>query len=115
LQDAYLKQFKKGILEIVVLKLLEGREQYGYELISALNEKSRFLEVREGTLYPLLYRLEDEKLIDTRWQQAPARGVPKKYYAITPKGRQVLAEVSETWFAFSAEVGAILKGEGEQP
>lgn len=108
MEERYLKQFKKGILEIVVLKLLSAREMYGYELISALNQKSRFFELKEGTLYPILYRLEDDGLMETRWEQE-ARGVPKKYYCITEKGRQTLQSASDVWLAFSAEVEKILK------
>lgn len=110
--ERYLKQFKKGILEIVVLKLLSAREMYGYELISALNAQSSMLEIKEGTLYPILYRLEDEGLMETRWEQGEARGVPKKYYCITPKGLQTLKQATEMWFAFSAEVDKLLKSGG---
>ena len=108
LDDRYLKQFKKGILEIVVLKLLSIREMYGYELISSLNEKSRFFEIKEGTLYPILYRLEDEKLMETRWEQSQSRGVPKKYYMITEKGRSVLKEATQLWLDFSGDIERIL-------
>ncbi len=109
MNERYLKQFKKGILEIVVLKLLSAREMYGYELISAINEKSRILALKEGTLYPILYRLEDDGMMETRWEKAPARGVPKKYYCITQKGRQTLETVSGVWLDFSAEIEKILK------
>lgn len=106
--DRYLKQFKKGILEIVVLKLLSVREMYGYELINSLNEKSRFFEIKEGTLYPILYRLEDEKLMEIRWEQSQSRAVPKKYYMITEKGRSVLKEATQLWFDFSGDIERIL-------
>lgn len=108
MDDRYLKQFKKGILEIIVLKFLSTHEMYGYELISMINEKSRFLEIKEGTLYPILYRLEDDGLMETRWEQA-ARGVPKKYYCITEKGRKTLQSAADMWLTFSAEIEKILK------
>lgn len=108
MNDKYLKQFKKGILEIVILKLLSQHEMYGYEIISALNEKSRFFFTKEGTLYPILYRLEDEKMMETRWEQSEQRGVPKKYYCITKKGQNLLAEITELWNEFSADVNKIL-------
>ncbi len=111
MNDRYLKQFKKGILEIVVLKFLSVREMYGYELISEINEKSRFLEIKEGTLYPILYRLEDDGMMETRWEQAAARGIPKKYYGITAKGRDELKSASEVWLQFTEDIENILKEE----
>lgn len=111
MENRYLKQFKKGILEIVLLKLLSQREQYGYELIGSLNAKSPFFEIKEGTLYPILYRLEDEQLMETRWEQSEARGIPKKYYRITPKGQAVLERAAALWLDFAADVEQILREE----
>lgn len=111
LEERYLKQFKKGILEIVVLKLLAGREMYGYELIASMGGKSPFFEVKEGTLYPILYRLEDEGLMETRWEQGEARSVPKKYYTITPKGQDTLTKATRLWLDFSAHVEQLLQEE----
>jgi PadR family transcriptional regulator PadR len=108
LNERYLKQFKKGILEIIVLKLLSVHEMYGYELISSLNSKSRFFNIKEGTLYPILYRLEDEQLMETRWEQSETRGVPKKYYIITEKGRLELQSAKKLWLDFSSDVEKIL-------
>lgn len=108
MDEKYLKQFKRGILEIVILKLLSVREMYGYELITSLNDKSQFFAVKEGTLYPILYRLEDEKMMETRWEQSKARKVPKKYYSITQKGRDILEENKQLWLRFSSDVEKIL-------
>lgn len=111
MDERYLKQFKKGILEIVILQMLSVREMYGYELISSLNEQSRFFAIKEGTLYPILYRLEDENMMQTRWEQTETRGVPKKYYSITEKGRETLRQTKQLWLDFSADVEKILNGE----
>jgi PadR family transcriptional regulator PadR len=108
MENRYLKQFKRGILEIIILKLLSIREMYGYELITALNEKSPFFAIKEGTLYPILYRLEDEKMMETRWDQTKARGIPKKYYSITPKGMETLEQNKKLWLEFSSDVEKIL-------
>ncbi len=81
---------------------------YGYELISTLNTKSKYFQIKEGTLYPILYRLEDEKLMETRWDQSKERGVPKKYYCITEKGRNELEKAKQIWFDFSYDVEKIL-------
>lgn len=81
---------------------------YGYELISTLNAKSKFFQIKEGTLYPILYRLEDEKLMETRWEQSKERGVPKKYYSITEKGRVEFQNAKQIWINFSTDVENIL-------
>ncbi len=111
MDDRYLRQFKKGILEIVILQTLSSREMYGYELINSLNERSKFFAIKEGTLYPILYRLEDENMMETRWEQAETRGVPKKYYSITEKGRETLQITRQLWLDFAADVEKLLNGE----
>ena len=90
------------------MKLLYEREMYGYELIAILNAKSQFFKIKEGTLYPILYRLEDEKLMETRWEQSKERGVPKKYYSITEKGRAEFKSTKQIWLDFSNDVEKIL-------
>ena len=64
MNQKYEQQMKKGVLEMLVLKLLSEDEKYGYQLISELKEKSgEMFLLKEGTLYPILYRLEDEALV----------------------------------------------------
>lgn len=83
---------------MLVLKLLEKEEKYGYQIISELREKSesRFA-LKEGTLYPILYRLEDEELIKSKWSEAAGRKVPRKYYVITEKGKREVKEIEALW------------------
>ena len=71
MNQKYESQMKKGMLDMLVLKLLEKEPKYGYQIISELREKSgdRFV-LKEGTLYPILYRLEDDGLILSQWQQS---------------------------------------------
>lgn len=94
----------------MVLHLIEQRPSYGYELLSELEQKSsRFFSLREGTLYPVLYRLEDDGLI--RSQRAAAgrdRGGPKKIYTVTPAGAERLAQMRRVWRQFSKSVDDIL-------
>ena len=68
MKQKYEQQMKKGVLEMLVLRLLSEGEKYGYQLISELKEKSggMFL-LKEGTLYPILYRMEDDGLVVSRW------------------------------------------------
>ncbi len=106
----YEQQMKKGVLEILVLKLLEKDEKYGYQLLSELKENSNELfTLKEGTLYPILYRLEDEQLVVSRWSEPKEKEVSRKYYAVTAKGKQELHELKELWSAFSEKVTAMME------
>lgn len=106
----YERQMKKGVLEMLVLKLLERGEKYGYQLINELSERSGSLfELKEGTLYPILYRLEDEALVISRWSEPKGKEVSRKYYAITEKGRKTIAELNDLWARFSNNVTRIME------
>lgn len=106
----YEKQIKKGVLEILVLKLLSEEKKYGYQLINELKEKSKDLFVlKEGTLYPILYRLEDENLVESSWSEPKGKEISRKYYQITDKGKQELEELCQLWDNFQEQVTAILK------
>ena len=73
------RELKRGTLEMILLKFLAGREMYGYELVSALEARAGpGFRLNEGTLYPVLYRLEDARLIEARWE-TPGRGVPRSW------------------------------------
>ena len=105
----YEQQMKKGVLEMLVLKLLSEKEKYGYQLISELKEKSDGLFLlKEGTLYPILYRLEDEELVVSRWSEPKGKEVSRKYYVVTEKGIEVLTQLSELWRGFTAKVSDII-------
>ena len=98
LKDKYETQMKKGVLDMLVLKLLSKEEMYGYQLISELKLKSgeRFF-LKEGTLYPILYRLDDDGLVKSFWKQTEGKGVPRKYYEITSEGQDTLKEITQLW------------------
>lgn len=104
------KQLKKGIIEILVLYLLKDNDYYGYQLISELSRKSRnYFQFKEGTLYPVLYRLEDEGWVSSYWEQAQdKRQVPRKFYKITPEGRTALLSLQNAWINFAYNVNVIL-------
>lgn len=113
MNQKYERQLKKGVLEILVLKLLSKKKMYGYQLISELKEISNdFFSLKEGTLYPILYRLEDEGLVVSEWSKPIGKTAPKKYYLISNKGKDDLVEMKQLWFDFSKEVSAVL-GENE--
>lgn len=104
------KQLRKGALEILVLNLIAEEAQYGYVLLQELKERSGgFFELKEGTLYPILYRLEDAKWIESYWVEAEKRGLPKKYYRITKAGKRYAAESLALWNDFTYAVHKTLR------
>ena len=107
------KQLKKGVLEILILKLINCQDMYGYELIQIMEEKSGgYFKLKEGSLYPILYRLEDEELIESYWNKDNAkRTVPRKYYKITKKGSAVLNVYIGEWNEFLIATKNVLNKE----
>lgn len=109
MKENLLYQFKKGALEFIVLGILDGQERYGYEIIGQLNAYKNILgEAKEGTLYPVLYRLSAEGLVAFRQAEKTGRGSPKKYYSLTDAGRAALKVLKDFWFRFSDTVDNIL-------
>lgn len=98
MENRYVQQFKKGSLEMILLCLIGRRETYGYEIITELNNSAAAVwgYAREGTIYPILYRLQDAELIQCRLAPA-ANGGTKKYYSLTDRGRAVLEELIRFW------------------
>ncbi len=95
----YVQQFKKGSLEMVLLCLIAQKETYGYEIITELNHKGAAVlgYAKEGTVYPILYRLQEAGLIQSRIAPAAANGGSKKYYSLTEKGKISLGEMIDFW------------------
>jgi PadR family transcriptional regulator PadR len=110
-KDSIARELRRGSLELIVLHLLEPGEAYGYEIVTKLTrETDGALEVTDGTLYPVLYRLERAGFVTVRWD-TPGRGVPRKYYQLTDAGRQELATLTADWFAFAGAMARLL-GQG---
>lgn len=102
------RELKRGSLELIVLHLLAPGEAYGYEIVSKLTaETSGALEVTDGTLYPVLYRLERAGFVAVRWE-TPARGVPRKYYRLTDAGRAELEQLRREWTTFANAMARLL-------
>ena len=99
MNSKYVQQFKKGSLEMVLLCLVAQKETYGYEIITNLNNNGAAVlgYAKEGTIYPILYRLHETGLIKCRIAPATANGGSKKYYSLTEKGKETLAELIEFW------------------
>lgn len=107
------RELKRGSLELIVLHLLAPGEAYGYEIVTKLTtETDGALEVSDGTLYPVLYRLERAGFVDVRWE-TPSRGVPRKYYQLTKAGRAELAFLTHEWTAFARAMTKLLRPDRE--
>jgi len=107
------RELKRGTLEMILLKLLSRRRMYGYELISTLEKQGgQTFQLKEGTLYPVLYRLENAGLIEPEWETQD-RGVPRKYYHLTRAGEEQLEGLIWEWQEFSSAVNGILTWEAE--
>jgi len=109
----FTKQIKKGLLELVILKLLNDEDLYGYSLIQKVKEKSNgSLDIKDGTLYPILYRLEDSDMIKSYWEQIDTtRSKPRKYYKITENGKTTFNEMLHDYIKISKGINLILNSE----
>jgi PadR family transcriptional regulator PadR len=101
-------QLKKGVLELCVLALLSRGDGYAYDIASRLAEA---IDMGEGTIYPLMRRMQADRLVETYLVESPA-GPPRKYYRLTEAGRASFAEQQAAWARFSGAVNDIL-GEGQ--
>ncbi|MEN6390943.1 MAG: PadR family transcriptional regulator [Syntrophomonas sp.] len=99
-------QFKKGVLELCVLSMLDRRDCYGYELVS---EISKNILISEGTIYPLLKRLKEEGFFTTYLQESQ-EGPPRKYYKITDFGKEAKNSLINEWIIFENGVNSIING-----
>ena len=112
------REFKRGTLEMVLLQLLEERERYGYELVTLLEERAGgAFQVSGGTLYPVLYRLEEAGYLEPRWETRD-RGSPRKYYEVTEAGCEELVRRKEEWNEFVRSVEELMASpadEGDEP
>lgn len=98
-------QFKKGVLELIVLKLVSSKDIYGYELVQDVSE---IIDVNEGTIYPLLKRLTNESYCSTYYTES-AGGPARKYYTITDKGKKRYKELLESWKNFNKNVNEFIE------
>jgi PadR family transcriptional regulator PadR len=99
----WLSQARRGVIELCVLTLINKSPHYGYELATALSQWKP-LAAPEGTLYPLLRRLQREGVIDASWQES-RDGPPRKYYHLTPTGTRLLQAQLTEWEQLTQSVG----------
>ncbi|MBQ7432703.1 MAG: PadR family transcriptional regulator [Lachnospiraceae bacterium] len=108
--DDWKSQIKRGTLEFGILLMISKEACYGYEIISKL-EQWPILAVKENTIYPLLRRLLKEEYLSSYWQESSEGVPPRKYYALTEKGQQYLAQMKHEWNNLLAAMSDL---EGEQ-
>ncbi|MDO5723969.1 MAG: PadR family transcriptional regulator [Flaviflexus sp.] len=102
-------ELRKGALELVVLTLLARSPRYGGQIVEALSTRPG-LELSAGTLYPLLNRLRGGGLVECEWRESPV-GPPRKYYALTRKGRAAQQELVRQWNELTGAVSALVEDE----
>lgn len=101
-------QIRKGSTEILILGLLSERPMYGYEISQELEQRSGgYFEMKEGLLYPTLHRMQKSGWLAAEWREVEGRR--RKYYALTPAGREVLGEQAAEWNTFVDKLRAFLK------
>jgi PadR family transcriptional regulator PadR len=106
LKEQKIKQFRKGVLELAILKIISENECYGYHIVETLKDHS--IAITEGTVYPILSRLKDDALISYRWEES-TKGPPRKYYFLTEKGHELLKLLMAEWRALNKGLEGILK------
>jgi PadR family transcriptional regulator PadR len=103
------RELRRGSLELIVLHLLSSGEAYGYEIVTKLADRTNgALGVTDGTLYPVLYRLERGGFVTVRWE-TPQRGVPRKYYRLTEAGTAELERMTREWTAFADAMAHLIR------
>ena len=99
-----------GSMALLVMKLLEEQDMYGYQMIDTLKQRSDdTFRLKAGTLYPLLHGLEEKGLVSA-YEREAAAGKPRRYYHLTEEGRAALAEKEASWKEYARAVQRVLKG-----
>ncbi len=105
--DRWSKEVKRGAVTLAILSLLSKKRAYGYEVVKLLDVKMSFLALEQGTVYPLLRRLEKRELLKSEWDyEEPTK--PKKYYTVTQEGLKALGAMTQTWFILSREMREVV-------
>ncbi len=104
--DNLLQELRRGVIVLAVLGQL-NEEQYGYSILKLLADQG--LDVDQGTLYPLLRRLESQGLLESKWKLEEAR--PRRYYVISAEGRRVLPTLKQEWERMTRIMSVLLSQE----
>lgn len=101
-------QLRKGLLDIVILNLLQHDQCHGYDMVQKLKQING-LKIREGNIYPILARLQTDGLV-TSYSQDSRDGPPRKYFKLTETGKKKLADMNEHWDQIIESIQNIRKG-----
>lgn len=102
-------ELKKGSIQLCLLALLAKETKYGFQILHELRDKSNgFFDLKEGTLYPALRRLEERGFVESHWRE-PESGMPRKYYQLTDRGRRALGEALAIWDQMTAGAERVLE------
>ena len=104
----WVSQLRKGLVELMVLAALRREELYGYQLLQRLASMNG-LSLTESTLYPVLGRLADDRLVAVRQVPSPS-GPPRRYYRLTTAGERRLEEMLAYWKQINASIDALANG-----
>lgn len=102
------QELRRGMIVLAVLSQLH-EEQYGYSLMKRLEEQG--MPIDQGTLYPLLRRLEEQKLLESNWRMETSR--PRRYYILSDFGKRTLKEMTVEWSKIKTTVDELLENERE--
>ena len=106
------QQFRKGSTRLAILQLVGERERYGYEIITSIRDRTKgALELAEGNVYPALHALEQEGHITSSWREVEPGVPPRKYYRITPRGKEHRAVLVKEWKDYAGAIARLLQGE----
>nr|WP_325194522.1 helix-turn-helix transcriptional regulator [uncultured Oscillibacter sp.] len=104
------KGLVSGSMALLVMKLLEDGDKYGYQMIEELKRRSDdTFHLKAGTLYPLLHGLEEKSFV-TAYEREAAAGKPRRYYHLTKEGGAALREKEASWNAYAGAMSRVLKG-----
>jgi PadR family transcriptional regulator PadR len=98
-------QYKKGVLELCVLSLLDKKDRYGYEISEYLSTR---IDIADGTVYPILRKLKSDGLVVT-YLSEESGGPPRKYYSLTKTGRELYQSDRSDYINFASTIQSILE------
>lgn len=109
-------ELKKGTVQLGILALLREGRRYGFEIIDQLRKRTGgYLDLKEGTLYPALHRLEKQGLLTSEWVLSDSGVAPRKYYSITGEGLQSLDDARAEWDAMVRGLVGVVAAAGAPP
>jgi PadR family transcriptional regulator PadR len=107
--EEWTRELKKGSIQLCLLAVISKGRKYGFQIIKELREMSSgYYDLKEGTLYPALHRLEKRGYLKSQWITQES-GMPRKYYSLTKKGLNALSEAKDEWSDMVASVNRVLE------